>query len=58
MHHLCAGGNWAGYEQTRVRYYVDGEESASVQVPLGLGMGQPFVSSPHAPTPPGPHPTR
>jgi hypothetical protein len=42
MQHLWTGGSWDGYELTRVRYYVDGEASASVDIPIGMGTGQPF----------------
>ena len=28
MQHMWTGGSWAGYELTRVRYYIDGEACA------------------------------
>ena len=33
------GGNWQGYENNILRYYVDGETEASVEYPFGLGHG-------------------
>ena len=39
MQHMWAGGCWPGYKDSRIRYYVDGEPSASVDFPLGLGHG-------------------
>jgi hypothetical protein len=33
------GGNWPGYEPTRIRVYVDGEENPSIEMELGLGHG-------------------
>ena len=39
MHHLWTGGTWPGYQNSRVRYYVDHEHVASVDFPLGLGAG-------------------
>ncbi len=37
--HLWFGGDWPGYEKTRVRIYVDGENTASINMELGLGHG-------------------
>lgn len=37
MRHFWCGGSWAGYEHSRLRYYVDGEVNASVDFPFGLG---------------------
>jgi len=42
MQHMWTGGAWEGYELSRVRYYVDGETIASVDIPIGMGTGQPF----------------
>jgi hypothetical protein len=33
------GGDWAGYEQTRIRFYVDGEVTPSIDMKLFLGHG-------------------
>lgn len=43
MNHFWCGGGWPGYENSRLRYYVDGEEKASVDIPFGLGHGSPYV---------------
>jgi len=37
--HMWFGGNWANYEKMRIRVYVDGEESASIDMELFLGHG-------------------
>lgn len=42
MQHMWTGGAWNGYELSRVRYYVDGETTASVDIPIGMGTGQPY----------------
>ena len=42
MHHLWVGGNWAGYEEVRVRYYVDGEVNASIAFEPGMAAGTGF----------------
>jgi hypothetical protein len=34
------GGDWPGYEKTRVRVYVDDEQAPSIDMWLGLGHGQ------------------
>mmetsp|Transcript_16830 Transcript_16830/g.43758 ORF Transcript_16830/g.43758 Transcript_16830/m.43758 type:complete len:391 (-) Transcript_16830:202-1374(-) len=39
MNHFWSGGNWPGYQHSRLQYYVDGEKTASVNFPLGLGHG-------------------
>eukprot|EP00041_Stephanoeca_diplocostata_P002496 m.27447 g.27447 ORF g.27447 m.27447 type:complete len:342 (-) comp13422_c0_seq3:179-1204(-) len=39
MRHFWCGGNWPGYENSRLRYYVDDEPTASVDFPFGLGHG-------------------
>jgi hypothetical protein len=40
--HAWFGGDWPGYEKTRIRVYVDGEEQASIDMELGLGHGYGF----------------
>ncbi len=40
--HMWFGGDWRGYERTRVRVYVDGEASPSIDMELGLGHGYGF----------------
>ena len=40
--HMWFGGSWPGYDRTRVRIYVDGESSASIDMELGLGHGVGF----------------
>lgn len=40
--HMWFGGDWAGYEKTRVRVYVDGERTPSIDMELGLGHGYAF----------------
>ena len=37
--HTWFGGDWRGYLRTRIRIYVDGEEKASIDMELGLGVG-------------------
>ncbi len=37
--HMWFGGNWPNYEQLRIRVYVDGEKSASIDMELFLGHG-------------------
>lgn len=40
--HMWFGGDWPGYEKTRIRVYVDGERTASIDMELGLGHGVGF----------------
>lgn len=40
--HMWFGGDWPGYEHTRIRVYVDGESSPSIDMELGLGHGVGF----------------
>jgi hypothetical protein len=37
--HMWFGGNWKDYEKMRIRVYVDGEETASIDMELFLGHG-------------------
>lgn len=37
--HMWFGGDWKGYDRTRIRVYVDGEKKASIDMELGLGHG-------------------
>jgi len=37
--HMWFGGNWPDYERLRIRIYVDGEETASIDFELFLGHG-------------------
>lgn len=39
MKHLWPSGCCPGYPTSRIRYYIDGEAVASVDIPLGLGHG-------------------
>jgi hypothetical protein len=41
--HMWFGADWPGYEKTRIRVYIDGEESASIDMELGLGHGYGFA---------------
>lgn len=41
--HMWFGGDWPGYEKTRIRVYVDGEKIASIDMDLGLGHGYGFA---------------
>jgi hypothetical protein len=43
--HMWFGGDWPGYDRTRIRLYVDGETSASIDMELGLGHGIGFGDS-------------
>ena len=43
--HMWFGGDFPGYERTRIRVYVDGEEKASIDVEMGLGHGVGFGDS-------------
>ncbi len=40
--HMWFGGDWPGYERTRIRIYVDGESKPSIDMELGLGHGYGF----------------
>ena len=40
--HMWFGGDWPGYERTRLRIYVDGEPTPSIDMKLGLGHGYGF----------------
>jgi len=46
--HFWFGGNFEGVEDTRIRYYVDGEKVASIDMDLYLGHGIGFNDN-HAP---------
>ena len=46
--HFWFGGNFKGVEDTRIRYYVDGEETPSIDMDLYLGHGIGFNDN-HAP---------
>lgn len=46
--HFWFGGNYAGVEDTRIRYYIDGEEKASIDMDLYMGHGIGFNDN-HAP---------
>ena len=37
--HMWFGGDWSGYEKTRIRIYVDGDKTPSIDMQLGLGHG-------------------
>ena len=37
--HMWFGGDWPGYHHTRIRIYVDGEKTPSIDMELGLGHG-------------------
>ncbi len=43
--HMWFGGDWPGYDRTRLRIYVDGESEPSIDMELGLGHGQAFEHS-------------
>jgi hypothetical protein len=36
---MWVGGDWPGYDRTRIRYYVDGEAQPSIDMELFLGHG-------------------
>ncbi len=40
--HQWYGGNWPHYNQTRIRFYVDGEKNPSIDMEYGLGHGVGF----------------
>lgn len=40
--HMWFGGNWPGYEKTRIRVYVDGEKTPSIDMEMGMGHGYGF----------------
>lgn len=46
--HFWFGGNFDGVENTRIRYYVDGEEKPSIDMDLYMGHGIGFNDN-HAP---------
>jgi hypothetical protein len=37
--HMWFGGDWPGFDKTRIRVYVDGEETASIDMAMDLGHG-------------------
>ncbi len=37
--HMWFGGDWPGYDRTRIRFYVDGEVTPSIDMELFLGHG-------------------
>jgi len=37
--HMWFGGDWPGYDRTRIRFYVDGETNPSIDMELFLGHG-------------------
>ena len=37
--HMWFGGDWPGYDRTRIRFYVDGETKPSIDMELFLGHG-------------------
>jgi hypothetical protein len=37
--HMWFGGDWPGYDKTRIRIYVDGQQQPSIDMQLGLGHG-------------------
>ncbi len=43
--HMWFGGDWPGYDKTRIRFYIDGEEKPSIDMELfmghGIGFGDP-----------------
>ena len=43
--HMWFGGEWPGYEKTRIRVYVDGEKTPSIDMELGMGHGVGFADS-------------
>ncbi|CAB9526251.1 expressed unknown protein [Seminavis robusta] len=47
--HFWFGGNFPGVENTRIRYYVDGEENPSIDMELYLGHGIGFGDNSHVP---------
>jgi hypothetical protein len=40
--HMWFGGDWPGFEKTRIRVYVDGETTPSIDMEMGLGHGYGF----------------
>jgi len=46
--HFWFGGNFPGVEDTRIRYYIDGEETPSIDMDLYMGHGIGFNDN-HAP---------
>ena len=43
--HMWFGGDWPGYERIRLRVYVDGEQSPSIDMQMGLGHGCGFADT-------------
>lgn len=37
--HMWFGGDWPGYDRTRIRVYVDGQADPSIDMEMGLGHG-------------------
>ena len=44
LSHMWFGGDWKKYGETRIRVYVDGETTPSIDMELGLGHGDGFNS--------------
>ncbi len=42
LSHMWFGGDWAAFEKTRLRVYVDGETIPSIDMEMGLGHGYGF----------------
>ena len=40
--HMWFGGNWQGFDKTRLRVFVDGEKEPSIDMELGMGHGVGF----------------
>ena len=49
MDHLWIGSDWPGFQDSRLRYYIDGETTASVDFPFGLGNGSPHLDASEPP---------
>ena len=43
--HMWFGGDWPGYLRTKIRVYVDGEATPSIDMELGMGAGIGFEDS-------------
>lgn len=37
--HMWFGGDWSGYERTRIKIYIDGETNPSIDMEMGPGNG-------------------
>ncbi len=45
--HMWFGGDWPGYDRTRIRVYVDGEQTGSISMEMFMGHGIGYADAAH-----------